>query len=116
MRRVSTPVSSSRSAMTAPRVWPSYGLPCGALAWRTNWPPLDAQRDAAVATTTEPDSREPQGDDRIRHLVQLRGIGPQVATVLDREVFYRRFKNRRALGSYLGLTPSPFQSGSMDRG
>src|SRR5215471_9037060 len=36
MRRVSTPVSS---AMTGPRVWPSKGLPCSALACSTNWPP-----------------------------------------------------------------------------
>ena len=57
----------------------------------------------------------PQSDNRIRQLARLRGIGPQVATVLEREVFYRRFNNRRGLGSYLGLTPSPFQSGSTDR-
>lgn len=35
--------------------------------------------------------------------------------VLATEVLYREFKNRRSLGSYLGLTPSPFQSGGMDR-
>jgi len=99
-----------------PQLAAEIGRHCQRLALvNTMLKEIDAQRDAAVATTTEPDSREPQGDGRIRHLVQLRGIGPQVATVLDREVFYRRFKNRRALGSYLGLTPSPFQSGSMDR-
>jgi transposase len=76
---------------------------------------IDAQRDAAAEAKTKVDSSQPQCDDSIRRLVQLRGIGPQVATVLEREVFYRRFKNRRALSSYLGLTPSPFQSGSMDR-
>ena len=76
---------------------------------------IDAQRDAAAGGKTEINPSEPQCDGRIQRLVRLRGIGPQVATVLDREVFYRRFKNRRALGSYLGLTPSPFQSGGMDR-
>jgi transposase len=76
---------------------------------------IDTQRDAAADAKTEIDPSEPQCDGRIQRLVQLRGIGPQVATVLEREVFYRRFKNRRALGSYLGLTPSPFQSGGMDR-
>src|SRR5476651_2453232 len=36
MRRTATPVSFSRSAMTGPSVWPSYGLPCSALACSTN--------------------------------------------------------------------------------
>jgi len=31
------------------------------------------------------------------------------------EVFYRTFDNRKQLGSYVGLTPSHFQSGSMSR-
>ena len=65
---------------------------------------IDAQRDAMAATSQ-----------RTQRLLQLRGIGPQVATVVDREVFYRRFRNRRGLASYLGLTPSPLQSGNMER-
>jgi transposase len=52
---------------------------------------------------------------KVQRLVRLKGIRPQVADVLATEVFYREFKNRRCLGSYLGLTPSPFQSGGMDR-
>src|SRR5215472_7351756 len=39
MRRVSMPVSASSSATTGPRVRPSKGLPCNALACSTNWPP-----------------------------------------------------------------------------
>ncbi len=46
---------------------------------------------------------------------QPRAIGPQIATVLGTEVFYRDFSNRRSVASYLGLTPSPFQSGDMAR-
>src|ERR1043166_6138724 len=42
MRWTATPVSFSRSAMTGPSVWPSYGLPCSALACSTNCPPLGA--------------------------------------------------------------------------
>ena len=76
---------------------------------------IDAQRDIAAEAKTKIDPSERRCDGRIQRLTQLKGIGPQVATVLEREVFYRRFKNRRALGSYLGLTPSPFQSGGMDR-
>ena len=50
---------------------------------------------------------------RIRDLVKIKSIGPEIATVLVGEVFYRQFDNRQQLGSYVGLTPSHFQSGSM---
>lgn len=45
-------------------------------------------------------------------LVRLKGIGQLSAITLSREVFYRRFDNRREVASYFGLTPSPFRSGS----
>jgi transposase len=73
---------------------------------------IDEARDAASETSTAPSIPSAQ---HVQRLVQLKGIGPQVADVLATEVFYRGFKNRRCLGSYLGLTPSPFQSGGMDR-
>src|SRR6266513_3249183 len=44
------PVSFSRSAMTGPSVWPSYGLPCSALACSTNCPPLGAVTGVAIET------------------------------------------------------------------
>jgi hypothetical protein len=37
------------------------------------------------------------------------------ASVLTREVFYRTFDNRRQIANYLGIAPTPFQSGGMDR-
>jgi transposase len=46
-------------------------------------------------------------------LVRFKGIGQIGAVPLCREVFYRHFDNRRELGSYIGLTPSPYNSGSM---
>ena len=48
-----------------------------------------------------------------RRLMELKAIGPATAETLTREVFFRDFKNRRQLGSYSGLTPSPYQSGEM---
>jgi transposase len=45
----------------------------------------------------------------------IRGIGDNFAAVLTHEVFYRSFGNRRQLASYVGITPMPYQSGSMDR-
>ena len=48
-------------------------------------------------------------------LAQLRGIGLTFATVLGNEVFFREFSNRREVGGYLGLAPSPWQSGGVRR-
>src|SRR3954451_7996818 len=48
-------------------------------------------------------------------LAQLRGIGLTFATVLGNEVFFRDFRNRREVGGYLGLAPSPWQSGGVRR-
>ena len=51
----------------------------------------------------------------IQQLAALRGIGVQSATVLVREGFVREFANGKALGSYAGLTPTPFSSGAAER-
>src|SRR6266568_3751146 len=48
---------------------------------------------------------------KIQNLVKLKAIGAEIATVLTGEVFYRPFNNRHQVASYVGLTPSPFQSG-----
>lgn len=55
------------------------------------------------------------GAERIQLLQKLKGVGPVGASGLAREVFYRDFQNRRQLGQYLGLTPSPWQSGATCR-
>jgi transposase len=72
---------------------------------------LEADRDAIVTdeAATHLNAR------KIRDLHKLRAIGPEFATVLVGEVFYRCFNNRRQLGSYVGFTPSPFRSGSVAR-
>ena len=46
-----------------------------------------------------------------RRLMELKSVGEATAQTLSREVFYRDFSNRRQIGSYSGLTPSPYQSG-----
>jgi transposase len=55
------------------------------------------------------------GDDRatrsIRRLMRFYGIGIEWASTLVREVYYRDFANRRQVASYVGLSPSPYQSG-----
>ena len=71
---------------------------------------LEVERDA-VAKTDAPD----QAGKMIQQLTRLRGIGVQSATVLVREAFVRRFANGKALGSYAGLTSTPYSSGGVDR-
>jgi len=48
-------------------------------------------------------------------LARLKGIGPQIASVLWLEGFYRQFRNRREVAAYAGLVPTPWRSGSIDR-
>ena len=53
-----------------------------------------------------------EATERKRHLLlQLKSIGPAISALLSREVYYRQFGNRRQVGSFLGLTPSPYNSG-----
>ncbi|MGH6779135.1 MAG: IS110 family transposase [Bradyrhizobium sp.] len=52
---------------------------------------------------------------KVVQLATLKGIGPIFAQVLGNELFYRRFANRREVGSYLGLTGTPFDSGNSRR-
>jgi transposase len=48
-------------------------------------------------------------------LQRLKALGPAFATALTNEVFYKDFRNRREVASYVGLAPSPWQSGGIDR-
>jgi transposase len=51
---------------------------------------------------------------KITALQRIRGVGANFAAVLGREVFYRSFANRRQLASYVGIAPTPYQSGGTD--
>ena len=48
-------------------------------------------------------------------LAQLKGIGMVGGQGLVNEVFYRSFDNRRQVGSYIGLTGTPYNSGASER-
>ena len=67
---------------------------------------LEQEIGSRLQSASEP------GVGRIRRLMALTGIG---AGVLVREVFYRDFANRREVAHYLGLSPSPWKSGSVRR-
>ena len=54
--------------------------------------------------------------EKVRQLMQLRGIGVNGSWVLVMEFFgWREFKNRREVGGLAGLTPTPYQSGASAR-
>lgn len=66
---------------------------------------VEAERDALLAAP----ARSPA------QLHRLVGIGPEFASVLIGEAFYRDFKNRRQLAAYAGLAATPWRSGSIAR-
>jgi transposase len=70
---------------------------------------VEAERDEAAAA--EPGVVR----GKIAALQRIRGVGPNFAAVLAREVFYRSFDDRRQLASYVGIAPMPHQSGGVDR-
>jgi transposase len=67
---------------------------------------LERERDAAS------EGKAPQ---QAALRTKLRGIGPTSAHLLAGEVFHRDFANRRQVAAYLGLEPSPWQSGQVDQ-
>jgi transposase len=71
---------------------------------------VERERDALVAETTGSDPGIAPAA-----LLQLRGIGPELASLLWLEGLFRHFDNRRQVAAYAGLAPSPWQSGGTDR-
>jgi transposase len=69
---------------------------------------VEEERDKA-------DAQDPAVDRKRELLCGLQGVGRASAAILAREVFARSFPSRRQLGSYLGLTPSAYDSGSTTR-
>jgi transposase len=51
----------------------------------------------------------------IQTLVAIVGLGVETAMVLAQEVFARKFRDRKALASFLGLTGTPYNSGGSRR-
>jgi transposase len=74
---------------------------------------LKALTQAAAAV--DPTPAEAEMTRRGELLRRLKCLGPAFAATLTSEVFYKDFRNRREVGSYFGLTPSPWRSGGIDR-
>jgi transposase len=79
---------------------------------------LVARQIAALEAQSRTELRAAQPgspEARIMQLVDLKGIGPVGGQELVNEVFYRDFNNRRQVGSYFGLTGTPYDSGERSR-
>lgn len=72
---------------------------------------IEQTRDTLVAAVPEEHAMPVQA----ANLMALKGVGPDFAEVLWSEGLFRHFDNRRQLASYAGLTPTPWQSGSVSR-
>jgi transposase len=71
---------------------------------------LEAERTRQIR-----DPETVQGE-RVRQLLQLKGIGENAAWLLVREFFgWRGIRNRRELASLAGLAPTPYDSGESRR-
>jgi transposase len=70
---------------------------------------LESRRDARIRQARD------RAAEITRRLMRLRGIAQVGAEVFAREFSWRRFHNRRQVGSLAGLTPSPYQSGDCSR-
>ena len=82
---------------------------------------VEAERDAvarqgeAIPAPAAPEGSPEKAAAKIATLTQLKGIGANDATLLEHEIFYRDFRNRRELASWVGLTPTPWASGDTQR-
>lgn len=71
---------------------------------------IETARQQVVAVA-DPDRIEK----RIQLLVHIVGLGVETATTLVHEVFSRKFRDRKAIAAFVGLTGTPFNSGGSTR-
>jgi transposase len=70
---------------------------------------LESERDARIRQSCD------RAAEIARRLMTLRGIAQVGAETWGREFSWRDFRNRRQIGSLVGLTPTPYQSGDSSR-
>lgn len=69
---------------------------------------VEKERDTA-------DALSPVVEQKRLNLSRLQGIGGVASAILAREIFARSFSSRRHLASYLRLTPSAYDSGTVTK-
>lgn len=81
---------------------------------------VDDERDAIALPkrlSACEDARDQDSADAamITALARLKGVGPNDASVLVREAFWRKFANRREIAAWSGFAPTPWASGAISR-
>ena len=85
--------------------------------WKRQIAQVEAKRDEAarsgaiLSIADVPAGSVAQAMVKIATLTRLKGIGENDATLLIHEIFYRGFRNRRELASWVGMTPTSWASG-----
>lgn len=75
----------------------------------------EAQTQALAQALAQVLAVPAQTAERQNLLQRLKALGPAFTATLTNEVFYKDFRNRREVASYVGLAPSPWRSGGIDR-
>ncbi len=52
---------------------------------------------------------------QVKQLSTLRSIGPETSWIVVHEILWRDFRNSRQVGAFVGLAPSPYDSGDSKR-
>lgn len=106
--------------LAAIRLWDGSTLPAGLRARLEGelelYRRVQERIDALEAQPEGPDLVSSTTEQaQVAHLMALRGIGPVTAWLLERELFWRPWGNRRQAASLAGLAPSPHASGDLSR-
>jgi len=103
------------------RLWNGSPLPAGfRIRLRMEYDRLEFIKQQIRTLQSERRRQLRRPDDEMiaktKQLARLRGIGANGSWLLTREFFgWRKFRNRREVGSLAGLTPTPYQSGNTHR-
>jgi len=110
-----------RTALDALRDWADQPVPAGLrermLQEFAVWEALHRQvRDAANAQECQVREGTEPYLDKVRRLMGLKAVGVRSAWILVTELFaWRDIKNGKELGALVGLTPTPYDSGTRER-
>lgn len=92
------------------------GLPLGPQLQRaliTELERLELVESKLKALERDLDSLDAETRGRVERLAQMRGIGDAGSRALAMQLFWREFDNRRQVGACVGLTGTPYDSGTI---
>ena len=76
---------------------------------------VEAQRDRIALAQQANESMNGSDETMIAALARIRGVGSNDASVLIREAFWRKFRNRREIAAWSGFARTAWASGAVSR-